>query len=82
MKTITVKKVKGLKGEITVPGDKSISHRALMFASIAEGDSRITGLLKGEDNMSTLKAFRQMGIVIDEVRDEVRDEVIVHCKGL
>lgn len=78
MKTITVKKTKGLKGEITVPGDKSISHRALMFASIAEGDTRIKGLLKGEDNMATLKAFRQMGIVIDELGEDV----VVHGKGL
>lgn len=78
MKTITVKKTKGLKGEIIVPGDKSISHRALMFASIAEGDTKIKGLLRGEDNMATLKAFRQMGIVIDESGDEF----VVHGKGL
>ncbi|MEK7852121.1 MAG: 3-phosphoshikimate 1-carboxyvinyltransferase, partial [Deltaproteobacteria bacterium] len=78
MKNLTVKKTKGLKGEITVPGDKSISHRALMFASIAEGDTRIKGLLKGEDNMATLKAFRQMGIVIDEVGEDV----VVHGKGV
>jgi 3-phosphoshikimate 1-carboxyvinyltransferase len=78
MKTITVKKTRGLKGEITVPGDKSVSHRALMLASIAEGDTRIRGLLKGEDNMATLKAFRQMGIAIDELGDEV----VVHGRGL
>ncbi len=78
MKTITVKKTKGLKGEIAVPGDKSISHRALMFASIAEGDTKIKGLLKGEDNMATLRAFRQMGIVIDEVGEDV----VVHGKGV
>ena len=78
MKTITVKKTKGLKGEITVPGDKSISHRALMFASIAEGNTRIKGLLKGEDNMATLKAFKQMGVVINELGEDV----VVHGKGL
>lgn len=78
MRTITVKKTKGMKGEIIVPGDKSISHRALMFASIAEGDTKIKGLLRGEDNMATLKAFRQMGIVIDEFENEV----IVHGRGL
>lgn len=77
MKSITVKKTKGLKGEITVPGDKSISHRALMFASIAEGETRIKGLLKGEDNMATLNAFRQMGITIDEFDDLV----VVRGKG-
>lgn len=78
MKTITVKKIKGLKGEITVPGDKSISHRALMFASIAEGDTRIKGLLKGEDNMATLKAFSQMGVWIEESGNIV----VVHGNGL
>ncbi|MEK6726414.1 MAG: 3-phosphoshikimate 1-carboxyvinyltransferase [Deltaproteobacteria bacterium] len=78
MKTITVKKTKDLKGEITVPGDKSISHRALMFASIADGDTRIKGLLKGEDNLATLKAFRQMGIWIEEHGDIV----VVHGNGL
>jgi 3-phosphoshikimate 1-carboxyvinyltransferase len=78
MKKFTVKKTKGLKGEIIVPGDKSISHRALMFASIADGKTRINGLLKGEDNMATLKAFRQMGIVIDEIGEDV----VVHGRGL
>ncbi|HLA51257.1 MAG TPA: 3-phosphoshikimate 1-carboxyvinyltransferase [Thermodesulfobacteriota bacterium] len=61
-----MKKSQSLKGEITVPGDKSISHRAIMLGSIAEGDTTIKGLLKGEDNMATLKAFRQMGVRIDE----------------
>lgn len=75
---IDVKKTKGLKGEITVPGDKSISHRALMLASIAVGDTTIKGLLKGEDNMATLKAFRRMGVIIEELDDEV----IVHGTGL
>lgn len=79
MKTIIpVEKIKGLKGEITVPGDKSISHRALMFASIAEGDTRIKGLLKGEDNMATLRAFRQMGISISKFKDCIS----VQGKGL
>lgn len=79
MKSITIKKSTGLTGEITVPGDKSISHRALMFASIAEGDTRIKGLLKGEDNMATLNAFRQMGIAMDEFENGT---VLVHGKGL
>lgn len=79
MKSITVKNSQSLKGEITVPGDKSISHRALMFASIAEGDTTIKGLLKGEDNMATLKAFKQMGIRIDEHENGV---VAIQGKGL
>lgn len=56
----------GLRGEITVPGDKSISHRALMFASLAKGKSRISGLLQGEDCLATLKAFRTLGVSVDE----------------
>jgi len=75
---IIIKPTKGIKGEITVPGDKSISHRALIVASIADGNTRIKGLLKGEDNMATLKAFKQMGIIIDELGEDV----VVHGKGL
>jgi len=50
VQTITIKKSKSLKGEISVPGDKSISHRAIMLGAIAEGDSHISGFLEGEDN--------------------------------
>ncbi|MBI3576566.1 3-phosphoshikimate 1-carboxyvinyltransferase [Candidatus Gottesmanbacteria bacterium] len=78
-KYLTIEPCKSLQGEITVPGDKSISHRALMLASIAEGDSAIKGLLKGEDNMATLKAFRQMGVRIDERENGM---VVIQGKGL
>src|SRR4051812_3890541 len=50
-----------LEGEITVPGDKSISHRALMFAGLAVGESRIEGLLEGEDVLRTAAAMRALG---------------------
>ncbi|BDI61377.1 3-phosphoshikimate 1-carboxyvinyltransferase [Qipengyuania nanhaisediminis] len=53
-----------LKGRIQVPGDKSISHRALMFAGLAVGTSRITGLLEGEDVLATAAAMRQFGASI------------------
>ncbi len=56
---------KGLRGEITVPADKSISHRAVMFGAIAKGKCRITNFLKGEDCMSTFHAFKALGIDID-----------------
>jgi len=79
MKSITIKKSKSLQGEISVPGDKSISHRAIMLGSIAEGDTTIKGLLKGEDNMATLKAFRQMGVRIDEHKNGI---VAIQGKGL
>jgi 3-phosphoshikimate 1-carboxyvinyltransferase len=53
-----------LRGEIVTPGDKSISHRSIMFGSLAEGTTRVSGFLTGEDNLSTLKAFQAMGIAI------------------
>ena len=52
----------GLSGRLRVPGDKSMSHRAVMLSSLAEGTSHITGLLEGEDVLATLAAFRAMGV--------------------
>ena len=60
----------GLSGKINVPGDKSISHRALMLGAIAEGETTIQGLLLGEDPQSTAACFRQMGADISELSDE------------
>ena len=54
----------GLKGEITIPGDKSISHRSIILSSLAEGTSKIYGLLEGEDCLATIEVFRNMGIKI------------------
>lgn len=51
-----------LKGEIKVPGDKSISHRALMLSAVAEGNSILSGLLTGQDNLATLAALEQLGV--------------------
>ncbi len=68
-----------LRGEIRVPGDKSISHRAIMFAALAEGTSRITGFLEGEDTRATARAFAQMGVRIEATRPSER---IVHGVGL
>jgi 3-phosphoshikimate 1-carboxyvinyltransferase len=56
---------RGLTGTIAVPGDKSISHRALMFAGLAVGESRITGLLEGEDVLATAAGMRQLGAQIE-----------------
>ncbi|MBI5886799.1 MAG: 3-phosphoshikimate 1-carboxyvinyltransferase [Deltaproteobacteria bacterium] len=64
--SITVGEAKGLNGEVHVPGDKSISHRAVMLGSITDGTTRIKNFLEGEDNLSTINAFRQMGVVITE----------------
>jgi len=54
-----------LKGSITVPGDKSISHRSIMFSALAVGESRISGLLEGEDVLATIAAMRAMGAYIE-----------------
>ena len=60
----TVKRGEGLRGEIFVPGDKSISHRSIILASLAEGESTISGLLEGEDCLATIEVFKKMGIDI------------------
>lgn len=60
-----------LKGNVTVPGDKSISHRSLMLAGLAVGESRIEGLLEGEDVLATAAAMRAMGATIERCEDSV-----------
>jgi len=62
--------MKPLKGEIEVPGDKSISHRSLIFSAIANGESKITGLLEGEDVLKTAGALKQMGVEITKNNQE------------
>jgi len=69
-----------LKGCITVPGDKSISHRAVMFGALAEGKTEVSHFLQGADCLSTIRCFRQMGI--DIVNDEEKESVIINGKGL
>ena len=59
-----VKKGNGLAGEISIPGDKSISHRSIILASLAEGSSRIYDLLEGEDCLATIEVFKKMGVGI------------------
>ncbi|MBN8807094.1 MAG: 3-phosphoshikimate 1-carboxyvinyltransferase [Sphingomonas sp.] len=65
----TVSASTGLRGRIAVPGDKSISHRSLMFAGLAVGESRIEGLLEGEDVLATAAAMRAMGATIERGED-------------
>lgn len=67
-----------LHGEVTIPGDKSISHRAVMFGSLAEGTTEVTGFLRGADCLSTIDCFRRLGISIED-RD---DRILIHGKGL
>ncbi len=70
-----------ISGRITVPGDKSISHRALMLGAIAEGETKIQGFLQGEDTLATAKAFQQMGVDIENDGNLVRIQG-VGLKGL
>lgn len=67
-----IKKVKSLKGEITVPGDKSISHRSIMFGALANGITEIDGFLDGEDCNSTIDAFRAMGVKIEKKESRIK----------
>jgi len=69
----------GLKGEVTVPGDKSISHRAVIIGSLAKGKTRIIEPSRGDDNLRTLNAFRMMGIEVDEPKV---DQLIINGRGL
>ena len=69
----------GLQGTIRVPGDKSISHRSIMFGSLAEGTSHISGFLEGEDSLNTLRAFRAMGVNIE---DPVDGKVTIEGVGM
>ena len=54
------------RGRVTVPGDKSVSHRALMLGAVAEGETVISGFLRGDDCLATLNALRQLGVQVDE----------------
>ncbi|WP_458412700.1 3-phosphoshikimate 1-carboxyvinyltransferase [Schinkia sp. CFF1] len=66
--------VSSLNGVIQVPGDKSISHRAVMFGALANGKTTITGFLPGEDCLSTINCFRKMGVKINQMNDYVEIE--------
>ncbi|MGH8049913.1 MAG: 3-phosphoshikimate 1-carboxyvinyltransferase [Arenimonas sp.] len=68
-----------LNGQITVPGDKSISHRAIMLGAIAEGVTKVTGFLEGEDTRATARIFQQLGVRIETPSPSER---IIHGVGL
>lgn len=70
--------IDSLKGEIKVPGDKSISHRAIMFGAIAKGKTTVSGFLDGEDCMATLRAFQSMGVKIEGPSSQ---HVVIHGLG-
>ncbi len=70
--------LKQMRGEVTIPGDKSISHRAVMFGSLAEGVTEVTNFLQGADCLSTIDAFRKMGIEIENTPEKI----LIHGRGL
>lgn len=67
-----------LKGEVTIPGDKSISHRAVMLGSLAQGTTLVTNFLQGADCLSTIDCFSRMGIAIENTPGQI----LIHGKGL
>lgn len=69
-----------LKGIVTIPGDKSVSHRGVMFGALAKGTTEVTNFLQGADCLSTIQCFKQMGIEI--INNPASDSVIIHGKGL
>lgn len=78
MSVRTIAPTRGLKGEVTIPGDKSISHRSIMLGSIALGTTEITHFLEGADCLSTIDCFRKMGVEIERNPSSI----LVHGKGL
>ena len=65
-------KAQGLHGSLRIPGDKSISHRSIMFGSLAKGVTTVRDILRGEDVLSTMQVFRDLGVTIEDDGDEVR----------
>src|SRR3989338_5333598 len=80
MKSVLIKKnQKALSGKLSFPGDKSLSHRAIIFGSLAQGVSRFTNVLSSEDCVSTRKAFESMGVRIES---KAADELTIYGQGL
>src|SRR3954466_2287621 len=79
MSTYLVQPVPSVSGSVRVPGDKSVSHRALMLGGIAEGITEVRGFLESEDCLATMKAMRALGVRVEQTG--VR-EVRVHGVGL
>jgi len=78
MASLTITPGRALTGTMTVPGDKSVTHRAIILTSLAEGESRLSSYCRGEDCLNTMRAFQALGIHIDEQPDVLR----VHGKGM
>jgi 3-phosphoshikimate 1-carboxyvinyltransferase len=76
--TLTVRQARHIGGELTVPGDKSLSHRAVLFAALADGTTAINGFLPGEDCICTMRALQAMGCTIEA---ESKTRLVVHGNG-
>lgn len=81
MADLRVKKVKDFSAELTVPGDKSISHRALMFSALSNGPCEITGFLASEDCLATMKALAAMGVEIEQLGSGGTHIRVHGCRG-
>ena len=81
MSDLLVKPSRGLKGSLVLPGDKSISHRAVLFAAIADGDTAVRGFLNGEDTLNTARAVQTLGIPVEGLGTGT-DRLVVCGKGL
>jgi 3-phosphoshikimate 1-carboxyvinyltransferase len=81
MADLRVKKVKDFAAELTVPGDKSISHRALMFSALSNGPCEITGFLASEDCLATMHALTAMGVEIEPIGDDGTSLRVHGCRG-
>ncbi len=79
MSELRIRPSRGLKGELTLPGDKSISHRSVLLAALADGTTEISGFLTGEDTQHTARAMQQLGIPVEGIGS---DRLVVHGKGL
>ncbi|HIB84289.1 MAG TPA: 3-phosphoshikimate 1-carboxyvinyltransferase [Chromatiaceae bacterium] len=76
---LTVEPGGSLSGTLSVPGDKSVSHRSIMLGSLAEGTTEVEGFLEGEDNLATLNAFRAMGV---DIEGPSNGRVVIHGVGM
>ncbi len=69
--------VEALSGKLAVPGDKSISHRSIMFGALAKGKTTVTNFLFGDDCISTMRIFQQLGVEIEVVEESI----VIHGNG-
>src|SRR3990170_8084131 len=78
-KPLTIFPAKSLRGSLSVPGDKSVSHRSVMLGSIADGVTEVGGFLEGEDNLATVEAFKKMGVAI---KKKSNGNIVIHGAGI